>query len=204
MAATSINDDHDSVAATTPYYASIQERPTLPESIARDTIIASPAFHERVIAWLASIGRAIAMASHRPRLSDHLPPVPACTSTTKEVNERAEQLLLDIMRAPPEYVAAAMLIARATQALRKRGNDVFAEGFVAFTLSRMPPDPDGTISIKRLREWARDVPSSKSIVPVLLRLEQQGVVSVEAPTGDTAISGMIDMDRMRIRLLMLP
>jgi hypothetical protein len=204
MATTSINDDRDSVPATPPHDASIHERPTLPESIARDTIIASPSFHERMIAWLASIGRAIAMAIQRPRLSDHLPPVPACTSATKEVNERAERLLLELMRAPPEYVAAALLIAHATQALRKRGNDVFAEGFVAFALSRMPPDPDGTISIKRLREWARDVPSAKSVVPVLLRLEQQGVVSVEAPAVDAATSGMIDMDRMRIRVLVLP
>jgi hypothetical protein len=204
MAATSINDDHDSVAATPPHDASIHERPTLPESIARDTIIASPSFPERVIAWLASIGRGIAMPMQRPRLSDHLPPVPASSSAMPEGNERAERLLLDIMRAPPEYVAAAMLIARATQALRKRGNDVFAEGFVAFALSRMPPDPDGTISVKRLREWARDVPSAKSIMPVLLRLEQQGIIAVEAPAGDTTTSAMIDMDRMRVRLLVLP
>jgi len=204
MAATSINNDHDSVAVTTPHDTSIHDRPTLPGSIVGDTIIASPSFHERVIAWFTSIGRAIVIALHQPRLSDHLPPLPACTSTIEKTNERAERLLLDIMRAPPEYVAAAVLIARATQALRKRGNDVFAEGFVAFALSRMPPDPDGTISIKRLREWARDVPSAKSVVPVLLRLEQQGVIAVEAPSGDTTTSGMIDMDRMRIRLLGVP
>ncbi len=201
MAATSFNDDHDSAAATSPHDTSIHERPTLPESIARESIIASPSFHERVIAWLASIGKAIATAMQRPRLSEHLPPVPVFAD---EVNERAERILLDIMRAPPEYVAAAMLIARATQALRKRGNDVYAEGFVAFALSRIPPDPDGTISVKRLREWARAFPSAKSVVPVLLRLEQQGVVSVEAPAGDTATSGVIDMDQMRIRLLVVP
>lgn len=204
MATTALNDERDSVAATPPHDTSIHERPTLPESIARDTSIASPPFHERVIAWFASIGRAIAVGLQRARLSDHLPPVPACTSAMEKTNERAERLLLDIMRAPPEYVAAAVLIARATQSLRKRGNDVFAEGFVTFALSRMPPDPDGTISIKRLREWARDVPSAKNVVPVLLRLEQQGVIAVEAPADDEATTGMIDMDRMRIRLLVLP
>lgn len=204
MATTSISDDRDSVAATPPHDSSIHERPTLPESMPRDTIIASPSFYERVIAWLASIGRSMAMALQRPRLSDHLPPVPVCISSTNGTNERAERLLLDIMRAPPEYVAAAVLIARATQTLRKRGNDVFAEGFVAFAISRMPPDSDGTISIKRLREWTRNVPSAKGIVPVLLRLEQQGVIAVEAPVDDTATSGIIDMDRMRIRLLVVP
>lgn len=130
--------------------------------------------------------------------------MPAHAGATNEAKKRAERLLLDIMLVPPEYVAAAILIARATQALRKRGNDVFAEGFVAFALSRMPPDPDGTISVKQLREWARDVPSAKSVVPVLMRLEEQGVVSIEAPAGDTAASGIIDMGRMRIRLLVLP
>lgn len=204
MATTSISDDHDSVAATPPHDPSIHERPTLPGSISPSTIINSPSLLTRVIAWFASIEQAIAIALHQPRLSDHLPPVPASSGAIIAANERAERLLLDIMRAPPEYVAAAVLIARATQALRKRGNDVYAEGFVAFALSRMPPDRDGTISIKRLREWARDVPSAKSVVPVLLRLEQQGVIAMEAPAGDTATSGLIDTDRMRIRLLVMP
>jgi hypothetical protein len=204
MATTSMNDDYDSVSATTLHDISIHDRPTLPESISRDTIIDSPSLLARVIAWFSSIGRAIAIALHQPRLSDHLPPVPAYAGVTNEAKERAERLLLEIMRAPPEYVAAAVLIARATQALRKRGNDVFAEGFVAFALSRMPPDPDGTISIKRLREWTRDVPVAKSVVPVLLRLERQGVIAMEAPAGDMTASGIIDMDRMRIQLLVVP
>ncbi len=204
MATRSINDDRDSVAAMPSHDASIHERPTLPESNASDTVSASPSFHERVIAWIASIGRAIAMALHRPRLSDHLPPVPACTSATKEAIARAERMLLDIMRSPPEYVDAALLIARATRALHKRGNDVFAEGFVVFALSRMPPDADGTIPIKRLREHVHDISAARGILPVLLRLEDQGVVLLEGSCDQGASSCMHDMDRMRVRLLVLP
>ncbi len=117
---------------------------------------------------------------------------------------RADTLLLDVMRSPPEYVDAAILIARATRALHKRGNDVFAEGFVIFALSRIPPDADGTIQIKRLREHAQDIPVARAILPVLLRLEEQGVVSLEASCDGAASSGVLDMDRMRVRLLVMP
>jgi len=149
------------------------------------------------------------MVMRRPRLTDHLPPVPALgitgiTAGKGDASERAERMLLDIMRAPPEYVEAAILIARATRALRKQGNDVFAEGFVAFALSRISPDADGTIPLKYLREHVHDIPAAKGILPVLLRLEEQGVVSLDAPLEQARSSGMIDMDRMRIRLLVLP
>jgi hypothetical protein len=213
MVAAWSNSDREVVPATTPDDASIHERPTLPEALPRDTIVDPPrSFFVRASAWLASIGRAVAMARRRPRLADHLPPVPAqCTGeithdsvSIGDANTRPERMLLDIMRAPPDYLDAAILIARATRALHKRGNDVFAEGFVAFALSRMLPDADGTIPIKRLREHVRDIPSAKGIVPVLLRLEEQGVVSLEAPHDQATSSGMVDVDRVRVRLVVVP
>jgi len=191
--------------------ASIYERPTLPEAISRDTIVDPPrSFVVRAGAWLVSMARNVAMAMRRPRLTDHLPLVPVRYEITNDSaaisdsNVRGERMLLDIMRSPPEYVDAAILIARATRALHKRGNDVFAEGFVVFALSRMPPDADGTIPIKRLREHVQEIPAARGILPVLLRLEEQGVVSLEASCDQAASSGVCDMDRMRVRLLVLP
>jgi hypothetical protein len=188
---------------------SIFERPTLPEAISHDTMVDPPhSFVMRAGAWLASMARNVAMAMRRPRLTDHLPLVSVrCTGEITHDSDaiaRAERMLLDIMRSPPEYVDAAILIARATRALHKRGNDVFAEGFVVFALSRMPPDADGTIPIKRLREHVHDIPAARGILPVLLRLEEQGVVSLEGSCDQGASSCVHDMDRMRVRLLVLP
>ncbi len=104
-----------------PHDASIHDRPTLPEALPRDTIFdAPPSILVRACAWLCSISRRILMVAQRqPRLSDHLPPVPVgCASNAVE---RAESMLLEIMRAPPEYVDAAILIARATVALEVSG-----------------------------------------------------------------------------------
>jgi len=194
--------------AMTPHDTSIHERPTLPEAPSRDTVVdAVPSFFERAYTWLASM---ISTAMKWPRLSDHLPPVPIrsayeVTRFSPEIlapEERAEAMLLEIMRAPPEYVDAAILIARATIALRKEGDDVFAEGFVTFALSRMQADEDGTVPIKCLREQLRGMPVPRSFVPVLLRLEEQGVV--EMLSEDASASSVVDMDRSRVRLLVLP
>ncbi len=199
----------DPVQAKTLQDASVYERPTLPEALSRDTIVDPPrSFVVRAGAWLASMAINVAMAMGRPRLTDYLPLVSVRytgeITHDSDANARAERMLLDIMRLPPEYVDAAILIARATRALHKRGNDVFAEGFVVFALSRMPPDADGTIPIKRLREHAQDIPAARGILPVLLRLEEQGVVSLEASCDQPANSGVFDMDRMRVRLLVVP
>lgn len=207
MAAAWTNGNEEPVRAMSFHETSIYERPTLPEAFRARTSI-----FERVGSWLGSIGPMIAMAMRPPRLTDYLPPIPArCTVelTSDSVvdtdsNKRAERMLLEMMSFPPEYLDAAILIVRATRALRKRGNDVFAEGVVVFALSRMSLDADGTISIKRLREYVHDIPAIKSVVPVLLRLEEQGVVALEAPLEQVPISGMIDMDRMRVRLLVVP
>ncbi len=197
------DNNDESARAITTYEASIYDRPTLPEALARDTIVDPPrSWVVRASAWVASIGRMIASILRPPRLSDYLPPVSAFA--TLATNLHAERMLLEVMRAPPEYVDAAILVAHAARALRKRGNDVFVEGFVVFALSRMPSDADGSVQVKHLRECVRDIPEAKGIVPVLLRLEEQGVVSLDAPHERTAGSRLIDMDRVRVRLLVVP
>ncbi len=173
-----------------------------------------------VCTWFAAIPTTIATYLQRPRLSDHLPPVPECESSemtrgsavVASANESAEKMFLDIMRAPSEYVDAVILVARATHALRKCGDAVFAEGFVVFTLSRMGPDNDGTISIGRLRErlhdtrMHRDQCMVRAIVPTLLRLEKQGVVALQMETTSDigGTSRFIQLDDVRIRLLEKP
>ncbi len=161
-----------------------------------------PSFCIRAFAWLSSI---FAATRQRPRLTDHLPPIPNRTPVgTFNADARAETMLLEIMRAPSEYADAAVLIARATQALRKRGDHVFAEGFVAFALSRMPTDDDGTVSMKNLRERVHDMPTRGSLVPVLLRLEEQSVIALETIPCAAPGSRFIQMDDVRIRLIVVP
>ena len=163
----------------------------------------------RGCAWIEAMGQRIARALRPPRLTDMMPP--PCIGESShdsalngDPNVLGERMLLDIMRAPPDYVDAAALIVPATHALHRRGDDVLAEGFVVFALSRMVPDSDGTITIKRLREHVGNVPSARGVVPVLLRLEEQGVISMDVPADDMAKSRVIDMDRVRIRLLVVP
>jgi hypothetical protein len=153
-------------------------------------------------------------AFRRPTLTNHLPPIPLRASTetthglaaTPSAEERAEQMLLEIMRAPLEYVNAAILVAKATNVLHKRGYEVHTEGFVVFALSRMLPDVDGTIPVKRLRERLSDAHKVRSLIPTLLRLEEQGVIAFEAETtGDAAgISRFKRLDDVRIRLVKMP
>jgi hypothetical protein len=202
----------DDVSATLPHDTLIHDRPTQPEARAREPVVdPTPPFLLRVCIWLVSKARAIRSALRWPTLTDHLPPVPPRDSKIignskgiYDANERAETMLLEIMQAPPEYVDAAIMIARATHALRKRGDNIFAEGFVAFALSRMPTDNDGTISIKHLRERLHDMPAGRSVVPVLLRLEEQGVIVLETMHDAVTSSRFIQMDDVRIRLLIVP
>ena len=163
----------------------------------------------RGCAWIEAMGQRIARALRPPRLTDVMPP--RCIGESShdsalngDVNVLGERMLLDIMRAPPDYVDAAALIVPATHALHKRGDDVLAEGFVVFALSRMVPDSDGTITIKRLREHVGNVPSARGVVPVLLRLQDQGVVAMDVPANDTAKSRVMNLDHVRIRLLVVP
>jgi hypothetical protein len=115
--------------------------------------------------------------------------------------ERGEYLLQEIMRAPPEYVDAALIIARATQILRSRGDDVYVEGRVVFVLSRMHADADGTLSVTRLRDLLFDVPFGKTLWPALLRLEEQGVVELLTTADAAPLSGLLDASAARVKLL---
>ncbi len=156
----------------------------------------------RARSWL----REFVAGWRRPYLHEKLPPLPPRRSDGTRVGgvdpaERGEFLLQEIMRAPPEYVDAALIIARATQMLRSRGDDVYIEGRVAFVLSRMHADADGTTSMTRLRDLLYDVPFGKTLWPALLRLEEQGVVEL-LTTADTApLSGLLDASAARVRLL---
>ncbi|MBK9266635.1 MAG: hypothetical protein IPM54_43470 [Polyangiaceae bacterium] len=202
------------VHAATTYDATIHERQTLPESTPRDTVVdvtPSSAF-ERLGARLREMGRDIWRAFQRPRLTDRLPPIPtrnANESTRLSAGvlspeEWGERMLLEIMRAPPEYVRAALLIAKATQMLHARGDDVFAEGVVAFALSRMCPDANGTISVRRLRERLHEMPFARRLTVVLLRLEEQGVIELEMLGDDAPLYGVSYWEGARIRLLVQP
>jgi hypothetical protein len=160
---------------------------------------------------------ALAVIFHRPvlpTLTSYLPSVPLGMYLVQPDNsndphhyiERYESMLLDIMRAPPEYADAAILIGKAAQALRARGDDVFAEGLVVFALSRMVPDPGGTIAFQRLRMRLGDLPTRKSLIATLLRLEEQGVVEFDGDKRDELpnASRFMRLDDVRIRLRVVP
>ena len=149
-----------------------------------------------------------------PTLTNRLPRVPGRIYPDNESNqissraieERAEAMLLDIMRAPPEYTNAAILIGHAAKTLRARGDDVFAEGLVVFALSRMVADPDGAIPFPRLRARLGDLPTRKSLIATLLRLEEQGVVVFEGHNQADAASAsrFMRLDDVRIHLVVVP
>lgn len=149
-----------------------------------------------------------------PTLTKHLPSVPLGMYLDRPDNsnghhhymERYESMLLDIMRAPQEYADAAILIGKAAQALRARGDDVFAEGLVVFALSRMVPDSSGTIAFQRLRTRLGDLPTRKSLIATLLRLEEQGVVEFDGDKRDDVanVSRFMRLDDVRIRLRVMP
>ena len=149
-----------------------------------------------------------------PTLTNHLPRIPGriypdATSNplvSRATEERAEAMLLDIMRAPPEYADAAMLVARAAKALRARGDDIYSEGLVVFTLARMVPDNDGAIPFQRLRARLGELPTRKSLIATLLRLEEQGVVKFDGDAQKDAAdaSRFMRLDDVRIRLMVEP
>jgi hypothetical protein len=156
-------------------------------------------------------------AFHRPTiptLTNHLPRVPGriypdVTSSpisSRAVEERVEAMLLDIMRAPPKYAEAVMVVARASIALRARGDNVYSEGLVVFTLSRMVSDHDGTIPFQRLRARLGELPTRSSIIATLLRLEEQGVVKFDSDAQNDAASAsrFMRLDDVRIRLMVEP
>ncbi len=166
-------------------------------------------FLQRLREWFVMAFRRPPM----PALTNHLPPVPLGMYAGRagdslpphNVFERHEAMLLEIMRAPREYADAAILVGRAAHALRARGDDIYAEGIVVFALSRMVPGPDGTISFSRLRTRLGDLPSQKSLIATLLRLEEQGVVVFDGDKDDAAnASRFMRLDDVRIRLCVRP
>ncbi|MDC3961557.1 hypothetical protein [Polyangium jinanense] len=93
-------------------------------------------------------------------------------------DERGEQLLLDLVRAEPAYQEAAICVAHYACALRKLGEEAYAEGVVHYALSRMRVDADGFVSIARLRDRLPDLSYSGALVPALHRLQSAGIVSL--------------------------
>ena len=147
------------------------------------------------------------LTSHLPRVPGRLyPDVETSPVSSRAAEERAEAMLLDILRAPPNYADAAILVARAALALRARGDDVYAEGMVVFALSRMVPDPDGAIAFQRLRARLGEMPTRKSLIATLLRLEEQGVIRLDDDGHDDSAVGsrFMRLDDVRIRLQVMP
>lgn len=185
--------DTDDDAAT-----SVMDRPALPPesgtrvSVAyseppRDTIADPPSAWSRARAFAGAVWRDLRERLRRARLSDRLPPVPPPRSARATRvsagaighDERGELLLLEIMRADPEYQRASVYVANYAAALRSRGSEAYAEGIVHFVLSRMRPDADGYVSFAELRDILCDVSASGALVSALLRLEKTGVVKIE-------------------------
>lgn len=188
-------------------------RGALDQAPVRDTLVDSPPSRwQRMRAAASDFWSSIRERFEDRRLCDHLPPVPAprppqsarvpTGSLTDE--ERCERMLLEIMRAPPEYVRAAIIIGHATQNLRRLGNEVYADGFVHFALSRMSPDEDGTVPITRLRETLAHMGFARTLLPALLRLEKQGIVELVTDRDDAPISGVMDAIGSRVRLVVYP
>jgi len=199
--------DTDDDAATT-----VMVRPALPPesgtrvSVAyseppRDTIAAPPSAWTRACAFAGAVWRDLRERVRRARLSDRLPPVPPprsarATRVSAGVvahDERGELLLLEIMRAAPEYQHAAVYVANYATALRSRGSETYAEGIVHYVLSRMRPDADGYVSFARLRDILCDVSVSGALVPALLRLEKAGVVGIKRTEEAPSLPGRVQL-----------
>jgi hypothetical protein len=154
------------------------------------------AFFERFADWVSE-------AVREPRLSDRLPPIPVprpasatqISAGAVARDERGELLLLEILRAPHTYQLGAVDVARYGMALRRLGDDAYAEGVVHFVLSRIRPDRDGTVAITRLRDILCDMPFSGVLVPALRRLEGHGIVSLTWSS-----SGQLDRIELRVQL----
>ncbi len=207
----------DDEAATT-----VMDRPALPPASGmrvsmaespRDTIVDHPSPWLRLRAIAGEWGMRLRAWLRGARLSDRLPPLPpprAARSTQVSAgavarDERGEQLLIDIMRVPPVYQGAAIYIANYAEALRKLGDDAYAEGLVHLALSRMHPDRDGFVSIARLRDRLPEASFSGTLMPALLRLEAAGIVVLTTTTtaedaSEGALPGRVRFDRVQLRV----
>ena len=208
-----LQDDNNDVTA-------ISQRSLPPQSEIRPSVVAAdsaPAEQRqsafaRLRRWFRRFGANVVEVLNRPRLTDHLPALPSSVELeTTQVSPRRllrmgryEQLLIDILLAPTEYVSAAVLVGRTAESLRRQSDDVYAEGVVHFALSRMQPDSDGTVPLSRLRNVLDDLPVPAGLFAVLLRLEAHGVIEIVTPCEGNPTAGMISTNSMRVRLLVLP
>ncbi|MDI1450784.1 hypothetical protein [Polyangium sp. 6x1] len=194
-------DDEDEATlvwqGSPPTGAVVQDRTTLTELPARDTIVGPPALPLwlRLKAAWTSFWDAVADAffGAPPRVSERLPPVPPPRS--REVtgvsfgniadHDHGEFLLLEVVLASPLYQRAAIEVAREALAARREGEAAYANFVTHLALSRLRPDKDGRVSVARLREKLPHLPYERTILPALVRLEEQGVVTlVQTRTAD--------------------
>ncbi|TKD03150.1 hypothetical protein [Polyangium fumosum] len=184
--------------ASTPTGAVVHDRQTLaePRVDVRDTVV-GPTALPLLLRWKAgwaSFWSAVADAFFGgSRVSERLPPVPPLRS--REVtgvsfgnvadHEHGEFLLVEVVLAAPLYQRAAIEVAREALAARREGEVAYTNFVIHLAISRLRPDKDGRVSVVRLREKVPHLPYERVILPALVRLEEQGVVTlVQVRTGD--------------------
>ncbi|UQA57031.1 hypothetical protein [Polyangium aurulentum] len=131
--------------------------------------------------------------SHRePRLGDHLPPIPerparvttlVCEGGIAE-RERGERLLLEVLRAPPEYLHALADVAHWAMQLQGRGLAALDGAIVYLAVARTRPDKNGEIPIRWIEQKLETLPSYR-LTQALGRLEAEGAIELlPAREGD--------------------
>ena len=171
----------------------------------RDTIVDPPSSWSRARAFVGALVLRVRERFRKARLSDRLPPLPPPRSARATRvsagavghDERGEQLLLELMRVDSVYQDAAIYVVNYAAALRKLGEDAYAEGLVHFALSRMRADADGFVSVARLRDRLPELTYSGALVPALLRLQRSGLVSL---TSSTSLEAASRPDRVQLRI----
>ena len=168
-------------------------RPSLPE--ARDTIVdakCGPSWWARFCAFIGRKADSFLNAFRDPPLSTVLPPIPPHRSPretrvsagTMLGDERWEFVLIELLRAPPQYQRAAREVIKYAVGLRQLGDEAYIDGLVHLVLSRQREDADGTISIGRLRDILCDVSFSGTLMPALRRLDEEGTIDLLPAHGD--------------------
>lgn len=160
----------------------VVSRSSIPETV-RDPIVAPPSRWARFWALVDNFFRHVAELWREPTLSDRLPPIPQPGQS-----DSGELLLINILRAPPAYQRATLLVARYGVELRRLGDNAYAEGLVHFVLSRMRADNDGRIPLVRLRDILSGVPVSGVLVPALRRLEGHEILTLVSTSSDAPSS----------------
>jgi hypothetical protein len=120
-------------------------------------------------AWRALVRGVYGLAdsARDPRLEDHLPPIPepparvttlVCEGGVAE-SERGERLLIEVLRAPPEYLHALADVvawARGLQGCSEADRD---EALVRLAVARIRPDQHGEIPIVWIERKLNFMPS---------------------------------------------